>query len=438
MATVQVPSSLRATGAGRFWLAILLTGIFTGLSAIVLARILELVQSVAWNHSGSALLESVEHVAPVRRVLVLLCAGMVVIVGQLVLKHLASGNGIDTTVAIWFHAGRLPMVRTLGSALLSITGVGMGVSLGREGAPQQFGAVLANFFCDKLRLSDEERRLIVACGAGAGMGSAYGVSLGGALYAMEVFRGVLALRYVLPALFTAAVATGVSFLLLPDEPIYVVDIPRNSLLLVIGALVTGVLGGLASVGLVRGVAWADRSKPKGRARFVAPLFALGLLGLGSIAFPQLLGNGRDLAQQVFSNELNLALVLALFVLKPAAAILCIRGGVPGGLFTPSLATGALMGSVVGHALLWVWPETPVGTLSLLGAGSLVSATTQGPISTVVLLMEMTGRDRHLLVPLIITVVVATLVVRTLENRSIYEARLTDEEVKRRRLMREQG
>lgn len=75
--------------------------------------------------------------------------------------------------------------------MLSVIIVGMGVSLGREGAPKQAGAVIANFFSDKQQLSDEQRRLLVACGAGASMGAAYGVSLGGALFALEVLRGRL-------------------------------------------------------------------------------------------------------------------------------------------------------------------------------------------------------------------------------------------------------
>jgi len=103
----------------------------------------------------------------------------------------------------------------LGSAVLSVIVVGMGVSLGREGAPKQAGSVIANLLSDKASLSDEQRRLLVACGAGAGMGAAYGVPLGGALFALEVMRGVLALRYVLPALFASVVATAVPWMLFP-------------------------------------------------------------------------------------------------------------------------------------------------------------------------------------------------------------------------------
>ncbi len=94
--------------------------------------------------------------------------------------------------------------------LLSVIIVGMGVSLGREGAPKQAGAVLANVLADRRGLSDEQRRLLVACGAGAGMAAAYGVPLGGALFALEVMRGMLALRLVLPAVLASLIATAVS------------------------------------------------------------------------------------------------------------------------------------------------------------------------------------------------------------------------------------
>ena len=228
----MIPSTLAHSGAARFWLAVLLTGIGTGIAAAALTRLLETVQHVVWNGPGTNLLEAAEHASACRHILVLLGAGLVTGAGQIVLKHLSSGNGIDTTAAIWFHAGRMPALRTLGSALLSVVIVGMGVSLGREGAPKKAGAVMANFFSDRGRLSDEQRRLLVACGAGAGMGAAYGVPLGGALFSLEVMRGMLALRFVLPALFASVVATAVSWVALPDAPTYI--IPLLQLLFVRG------------------------------------------------------------------------------------------------------------------------------------------------------------------------------------------------------------
>jgi len=147
----QIPTRFTQAGALRFWVAAILTGVATGIGAIALTRLLELVQHWLWP--GNSLLEAASSASAHRIVLTLLGAGVVVIVGQLLLKQLTSGNGIDTTAAIWFHAGRLPALRTLGSAILSVIIVGMGVSMGREGAPKQAGAVFANFFADRIRLS---------------------------------------------------------------------------------------------------------------------------------------------------------------------------------------------------------------------------------------------------------------------------------------------
>ena len=200
--------------------------------------------------------------------------------GQIILRHLSSGNGIDTTAAIWFRAGRMPAWRTLGSALLSVVLVGMGVSLGREGAPKQAGAVVANFLSDRVRLSDEQRRLLVACAAGAGLSAAYGVPLGGALFALEVMRGVLALRYVLPALIASVVAAVVSWVVLPDAPTYLIPAYSSSTSSVVWAHLAGPIAGVVSVGYLRAVTWADRNRAQGWWRLSAPLLGFGAAGRG--------------------------------------------------------------------------------------------------------------------------------------------------------------
>jgi chloride channel protein, CIC family len=431
-----IPSTLARPGAVPFWLAVLLTGIGTGIAAASLTRLLELVQRMVWGGSGTDLLHAAKQAGAGRHILVLLGAGAVTGVGQIILRRLSSGNGIDTTAAIWFFAGRMPAWRTLGSALLSVVIVGMGVSLGREGAPKQAGAVIANFFSDRIRLSDEQRRLLVACAAGAGMSAAYGVPLGGALFALEVMRGVLALRYVLPALVVSVVAAAVSWVALPDAPTYLIPAYSSSASSVVWALLAGPIAGVVSVGYVRAVTWADRTKPQGWLRLATPVLGLGLLGVVSIWFPQVLGNGRDVSQLAFTGQVAPALLLILLMLKPAAVVLCIRSGAPGGLFTSTLTVGALLGALLGHAWSWFWPGVPPGLFAVLGAAAVLAATTQGPISTVVLLMELTGRDRSFIVPLLLAVASATLVARTIERRSIYDARLTDEEVEERRRLRE--
>ena len=434
----KIPSKLQQPGAARFWLALALTGISTGIAAVVLTRLLEWVQRLVWGGSGTDLLNAAGRADAWRHIGVLLAAGAVTGLGQMILRQLSSGNGIDTTAAIWFHAGRVPALRTLGSAVLSVVIVGMGTSLGREGAPKQAGAVMANVFADRWRLSDEQRRLLVACGAGAGMSAAYGVPVGGALFTLEVMRGVLALRFVLPALFASTIAAGISWIVLPDAPTYHIASFNNSAQAVAFALIAGPIAGVVSVWYVRLIMRADRSKPNGWERLVAPVVGLGLLGIVSIRFPQLLGNGKDISQLAFAGQVAPLLLLALFVLKPLATALCIRTGAPGGLFTPSLTMGAMLGGLLGAAWSWIWPGLPPGLCALLGAGAVLAATTQGPISAVVLLMELTGRDRSFILPLLIVAGTATLVARSIEPRSIYDAKLSDEEISERQKLRDRS
>ena len=429
------PILARRDAAG-FWLAVVLTGLGTGLGAAALTGLLELVQHRLWSGAGVDLLDAAARAPWWWHVVVLMGAGVLTGAGQLLLVRMTSANGIDITAAIWFHAGRLPAVRTLGSAVLSVLVVGMGASLGREGAPKQAGAVFANLLSDRIRLPDENRRLLVACGAGAGMAAAYGVPLGGALFALEVLRGELALRFVLPALVTSLIATGVSWAFLPDAATYAIPLYHGSVASTVWALLAGPIAGVVSVGYVRLVALADHHRPKGGWRVVVPVLALAALGIVSIGFPQLLGNGRDVAQLAFTGQVAPLLLLALLVLKPAATMLCLGSGAPGGLFTPSLALGALLGGVLGQAWGLVWPGDPPGLFAVLGAGAILAATTQGPLSTVVLMMELTGQARAAIVPMLLVVALATLVARTIEPRSIYDARLSDAEVLERQRQRD--
>jgi H+/Cl- antiporter ClcA len=427
-----IPATLTQPGAAAFWVAVVVTGVGTGAGAIALTRLLAFVQEHAWPGSETSLVVAGSHVSPARHVVLLAVAGLLTGVAQSALRRRSSGNGIDTTAAIAFAAGRLPKIRTLATAVLSIIVVGLGVSLGREAAPKQAGAVLANVMSDKGRLSDEQRRLLVACGAGAGMAAAYGVPLGGALFALEVMRGALALRMVLPAIVTSLLAAGVAWLALPDTVTYVIPAYGTSASVLAWTLVAGPVAGLVSVAYVRAIAWADRNKPEGWKRLAVPVVTLTLFGALSIAFPQLLGNGKDLAQLVFDDRIALPLLLALLVLKPVVTVVGLGSGAPGGLFTPSLALGALLGAVLGHAWSLFWPGVPPGLFAVIGAAAVIGATTQGPLSAVVLMMELTGRDRSFIVPMLLAVASATLVSRTVEMRSIYDARLTDEQVAARR------
>jgi chloride channel protein, CIC family len=432
-----VPATLRDAGAIRFWIAVALTALCAGLGAAGLTLLFKAAQAFAWGAAEpSELIEAARQASPERHVGLLLGAGLMVSLSQWALTRLTSGNGIDVTAAIWFEAGRMPAWRTLGTAVLSIVIVGMGAPLGREGSPKQFGAVFGNLFASLQQLSDEERRLVVAIGAGAGMAAVYSVPLGGALFALEVLRGALALRLVVPALAAALIATKTASVVVPDAPLYSVPAYAISPDVYLWAVIASPFIGLWSVAFVRAVSWAYGARPSDWRRFIAPPLALGVIGLLSIVLPELLGNGQDVAQLLFLHPVAPVALAALVFVRPLATISAVESGAPGGLFTPSLAAGALAGAALGELWLWVHPGGEIGLFALLGAGAMLAATTQGPISSLVLMMELTGQARAFAVPMITAIVVATATARLIEWRSVYEARLTDPEVVERLRARE--
>jgi CIC family chloride channel protein len=433
----KVPATLRDPGAIHFWIAVVLTGLCAGLGAALLTLLFSATQDLAWGAAEpSALFEAARKASPQRHVGLLLSAGLVTSLGQWLLTRLASGNGIDVTTAIWFQAGRMPAWRALGSAVLSIVIVGMGAPLGREGAPKQFGAVFGNLFSSLQKLSDEQRRLVVAIGAGAGMAAVYSVPLGGALFALEVLRGALALRLVIPALAAALIATKAASFVVPNAPLYTVPLYPISPDVYLWTVIASPFIGLWSVAFVRAIAWADCARPSDWRRFIAPPLVLMVIGLISIVFPELLGNGQDVAQLLFLRPLAPLTLAFLLLLRPLATVASMASGAPGGLFTPSLAAGALTGAALGQLWLWVHPGGEIGLYALLGAGAMLAASTQGPISSLVLMMELTGQARAFALPMLTAIVIATATARLIEWRSIYEARLTDEQVAERLRARE--
>jgi chloride channel protein, CIC family len=435
----KVPATLRDPGALSFWLAVAVTGVCAGLGAAALTLVFKAVQQLAWGTAEpEALLEAAREASPLRHIALLFGAGLITGAGQWLLTRLTTGNGIEITAAIWFQAGRLPALRTLGSAVLSIVIVGMGAPLGREGGPKQFGAVFGNLASDLQKLSDDERRLMVAIGAGAGMAAVYSVPLGGALFALEVLRRALALRLVMPALAASLIAVKTASLVIPNAPLYTVPLYAISPDVYLWVIVASPFIGLWSVLFVRAIASADRARPSGWRRLVAPPAVFAAVGLLSIVFPELLGNGQDVAQALFLHPLAPLSLAALFLLRPLATVASAASGAPGGLFTPSLAAGALTGAALGGLWLSVHPGGEIGLFALLGAGAMLAATTQGPISTLVLMMELTGQARAFALPMLTAIIVATSTSRLIERRSVYEARLSDAQVAARLKARDTG
>jgi CIC family chloride channel protein len=412
-------------GLGRaFWTLVPLVGAGAGIGAGLLMKLLRLVQRFAWPAYAGNFLRAAAAASATHRVLVLLSAGALVAFLRWVLNRPTGGHSAELTQSIWFHAGRMPLLRTLASAVTSITAVGLGASVGREAAPKQVGAVIGSVLGLRLRLPPAHRRLLVALGAGAGMGAVYNVPLGGALFALEVLLGTLALPLVAPALATAFIATAVSWLLLPDVPTYHIPVYAVSEPMMLWAAAIGPIAGVLSAGYVRLIAWADALKPRTSTWLIAaPVVTLLALGMVSIRVPGLLGNGKDVVQLAFLGRMTTATLLLIAVLKPLATASCIGSGTPGGLFTPTLTVGAAFGALAGRPLQFLGAAVPAGACALIGATSVLAAATQGPVCAIVLVLELTHHLDTVMVPVMIAVAEAVFVARLLESRSIYSGRI---------------
>lgn len=404
----------------RFWALVLAVGVVAGLAGAGLLGILHGLERVAWGPGG--LLEAARATSPIHRVVVLSLAGALAGGGAYFLRHAIRGHGGGLTDGIWFHGGEFPLARTAARAVLAISVVALGASLGREGALKQAGAALASAAAGRFRLTGPERRLLAACGAAAGFAAAYDVPLGAALFAAEVLLGVLSLEVVAPLLLASVCGAGASRLFLLDRTTYALPHLATGWSQLAWAALAAPLLGVAAALYVRGFDRFDALEPRRAWLVAAPVLALTLLGLASIPFPELLGNGKDVVQEALRAALPLGLLAVLPALKFLAIGACAGSGVPGGLFTPTLCVGSLLGGLLGAGWERLWPGGPVGAYPLVAMGAFLAGATHGPISAVALVLELTG-NLHALAPLALACAIAVPVSRALEPRSLYTARL---------------
>ena len=325
---------------------------------------------------------------------------------------------------VWGDGARLSFRRSLGTSVISEIVIGMGASIGREAAPKLMGGASAGILASWARLTPAQRRLLMACGGGAGLAAVYNVPLGGALFTAEVMMGSISLPVVLPALACSGIATVTGWLYLP-RPGHLpgrARLPRHAPLLAWALLAGPVIGVIAS-GYIRLIGWVTHHQASGRLALIAPVAAFGVLALVGFAYPQLFGNGKDMAHDAFLGSGGLVLLLALFALKPLVTALCLGSGASGGLFTPTLSTGAVLGGAAGIAWSLAWPGSPAGAYALVGAAAMLGAAMQAPLAGLALIMELTHGGFGIMIPLILATVTATAVARHIDGYSIYSARL---------------
>jgi len=386
----------------------ILTGVGAGVGGMLLALLLHAIQHVAYGYSlahlvgAESFLAGVTDAEPLRRLAVLIVCGLVAGGGWWALYRFGQPL-VSIRRAVRAADPRMPFVSTTVHALLQIVTVALGSPLGREVAPREIGSLLAGRLARCAGLSPADCRLMVACGAGAGLAAVYNVPLGGAVFVLEVLLGTFELRALVVAVVTSAIAAAVAWIGLGNEHQYTVPSFALSTPLVAWSIVCGPLFGFAAYGFVRLTTRARADAPKGRLLPVLSLVNFAVIGVLAMWFPQLLGNGKGPASLGFDGTLTIGLAATLLVLKVLIEAGSLRAGAEGGLLTPGLANGALLGVVLGGVWSLVWPGASIGGCALIGATAFLAASMQMPITAVVLLLEFTRVNHDSLVPMLLAV-----------------------------------
>jgi CIC family chloride channel protein len=420
--------NITSHGAGvltvRFWFAVILAGVAAGLLGALMMALLFNVQYAAFGYHEGTLQYGVEHAPVIRRIVSLLIAGVFGGVAWFLLRRYTRGEPSEIDEAVWSGEGRLSFRRCLGTSVISEVVIGMGASIGREAAPKLLGGASASMLAGWTGLSAQQRRLLVACAGGAGLAAVYNVPLAGALFTAEILIGSISLPVMLPALACSWIATATAWVYLPNRAVYV-GIPdyRFSGSLMTFALLAGPFIGLISAGYIRLIGLVSHHRARGTRALYAPVIAFGLLGVIGIWYPQLFGNGLDMARDAFLGVSGLGLLLTLAALKPLVTAMCLGSGASGGLFTPTLSTGAVLGGGLGIAWSLAWPGSPSGAFAMVGAAAMIGAAMQAPLSGLALVLELTHSGFGLMVPMMAATILATLVAFHVDGYSIYSARL---------------
>ncbi len=418
-----------------FFLLVGLVGVIAGLGGVAVHGLIDGLQTLLWGSPGS-LLEAAQK-APWWRVLAAPAAGGLLIGLAVWLgRQPVGGGGMAMLIeSVALSGGRIPPRPVLVNALAAIATVGSGGSLGREGPMIRLGAMISSWMGERLGLPAYRLKVLVGCGAAAGLAAAYNIPVGGALFAMEVILGNFALEIFGPIVASSVISTLISRGLTGDVPRYAA--PGYTLLSgweLLPYVGLGLVGAVASVVFVLGVRSGRRffAQLTWVPEVLQPFLGMTLLGAMAIYVPHVLGGGYETINLALAGKLALprglglpegftiALLLGLAFAKLVATALTAGSGGSGGLFTPSLFFGALVGGAYGFWMHELLPgiASPYGAYAAVGMAAVAAGTSHAPISAILILFEFTG-NYDLILPLMVAAITASLVSRRLRPYSLH-------------------
>jgi CIC family chloride channel protein len=401
-------------------------GLAAGLCAVGFRHLINFFQRLAYG-SDDFLIDIVPTLPWSAKVWVPAAGGL--IVGPLVYfwAREAKGHGVPEVMeAVALKGGlirkRIVLIKSLASAIC----IGTGGAVGREGPIVQIGSAIGSTIGQVFKISADRMRTLVGCGAAAGIAATFNAPIAGAMFALEIILSDFGLATFSPIVISAVVATAISRHFLGDFPAF--SVPAYELVSLWEFplyLLLGVICAAVGVMFVKTLYWSEDFFD----RVAIPEYlkaGIGglIIGVAALWVPHILGVGYGSIDLSLAAKLTWYLLMALVFCKILATAVTIGSGGSGGIFAPSLFIGAMAGGCFGLIVHDLWPQTTAspGAYGIVAMGALVSATTHGPLTAILMLFEMTG-DYKIILPLMMTCIISTLVAGQLFRESIYTLKL---------------
>jgi len=396
-------------------------GVLGALCTIGFRETIQLIERLAYGRSGS-LVGIATSLPWWQRLIAPAIGGLLAGLLLAWARRVPQARGGDYMEAVVLGNGDLSVRASLLRACSSAFTVASGGAIGREGPMVQLAALTGALFGRWRALPVPRRRLYVACGAAAGIATAYNAPIAGALFVAEIVLRSLAIESLGPLIVAAVAANLVVSQIAGFAPVY--HMPALQLHGGSPTLLLSVLGIVAGLLAPAYLALLDA----GRALFKrwhggAPWQQLGVGGLMvgaiSIASPAVWGNGYSVVNSVLQGGWLWQALLMVLALKLLAVAATVGSGAVGGVFTPTLFTGAVTGALFGQLCHWLWPDlVPIHAAVAVGMGAFLAACTHAPLMSILMIFEMT-ESYSVIVPLMAACVLGYSISRVLRPQSIY-------------------
>jgi CIC family chloride channel protein len=400
-----------------------LVGFVGALATIAFRESIRGLEWLATRHTGG-LVEIAEFLPWYLRIVFPALGGVVAgLLLQLSRRWATEGASSDYMEAISIGDGRIPVRQALARSASSLFSVASGGSIGREGSMVHLAATCASITGRIAKFSPARLRLLVACGAAAGITSAYSAPIAGALFVSEIVLGTIAMESFGPLVVASVVANITMRELTGYVPPY--EMPAFPAIFgkeVLAFVALGLLAGAAAPQFMHAL---DSAKAA-FARLKLPLpLRLGLggliVGVLSANVPEVWGNGYSVVNSLLHHDWLWTLVLVVLVTKIAATASTTGSGAIGGVFTPTLFVGAALGLLFGQGVHALWPQSTAMPFAyaIVGMGAFLAGATHAPLMAILMIFEMT-LSYQVVLPLMLACVTAYFMAHAMREKSMYE------------------